>query len=128
MRVVICGGRDYVLTQADAAWLDALHAEHRFTLVIEGGCRRKDYRGDDLPTADFGAYRWARSRGIPTATMDANWDLHGKAAGPIRNGHMAMLAEICIAFPGGRGTNDMCEQAEARGLRVFRRPHPSGKT
>lgn len=121
MKAIICGGREYQLTQGDARWLDGLHAEHKFTLVIEGGCRRKDYRGDDLPTADYGAYRWARSRGIQTATMDANWPLHNKAAGPLRNGEMAKLGEICIAFPGGRGTTDMCRQAKDRGLRVITR-------
>lgn len=121
MRVIICGGRDYALTVCDAKWLDALHAEHNFTLVIEGGCRRKDYRGDNLPTADYGAYRWAMSRGIQPARMDANWDKYDKAAGPIRNERMAELGELCIAFPGGRGTANMCAKAEARGLRVIRR-------
>lgn len=121
MKVVICGGRTYTLTRGDAAWLDQLALEHRFTLVIEGGCRRKDEHGNDLPTADLGAYRWAKSRGIQPATMDANWEQYGKAAGPRRNAAMAELAELCIAFPGGRGTEDMCRQAEARGVRVIRR-------
>jgi hypothetical protein len=122
--LIITGGRDYAFTEDDIAWLNWLNDDHEFNLVIEGGCRRKDYRGDDLPTADYCGYMWARSRGIQTATMDANWDL-GKAGGPIRNSAMADLGQklgaIVAAFPGGRGTADMAAKAEARGLRVVRR-------
>lgn len=124
MEAIICGGRDYTLTVGDAKWLDGLQAQHGITFVIEGGCRRKDYRGDDLPTADLGAKRWAWSRGIPVATVDANWSAHGKAAGPIRNGWMLALlhpGDIVIALPGGRGTADMIEQAEKEGFKVERR-------
>lgn len=122
---IITGGRDYAFTPEDIAWLDQLYAHYRFTLVIEGGCRRKDYRGDDLPTADYCGYMWALRVGIQTATMAANWSKHGKAAGPIRNEAMAKLGEaigaIVIAFPGGRGTADMISRAGERGLNVERK-------
>lgn len=122
MRAVITGGRDYMVTLLDEEWLDDMCGKIGITMVIEGGCRRKDFRGDDLPTADLGAKRWAMKRGIPVATMDANWAFHGKAAGPIRNGDMAVLAEVCLAFPGGRGTADMKNQAIERGLTVHESP------
>jgi hypothetical protein len=53
----------------------------------------------------------------------ADWGLHGKAAGAIRN--RAMLvgpppADLVIAFPGGRGTANCVAQAEALGIRVVR--------
>lgn len=121
MRVVITGGREYAFTTEDIAWLDNMHRRYNFTLVIEGGCRRKDYRGDHLPTADRCAYVWATLNGIQTATMEANWTWFKKAGGPIRNGEMAKLAEVCVAFPGGRGTADMVRQATARGLKVLTR-------
>lgn len=121
---IICGSRDYVMHHTDISWLDALHETYKFTLVIEGGCRRK-YKGMDLPTADLLGYQWARSRKITTATMDANWGEYGNAAGPIRNSAMAELGvtlnAIVIAFPGGRGTEDMCTKAEAKGLKIIRR-------
>ena len=120
--LIITGGRDYAFTADDHAVLDALHLGHHFTLVIEGGCRRKDYRGDDLPTADYCGYLWARSRGIQTATMDANWDKYGKSAGPKRNAAMAELGKrlgaMVIPFPGGRGTADMVNKATERGLEI----------
>ena len=122
---IITGGRDYVMHPSDIPWLDALHETYRFDLVIEGGCRRKDYRGDDLPTADLLGYRWARSRKIQTATMDANWPEYSKAAGPIRNQAMANLGAclnaVVIAFPGGRGTDDMCAKAAQLNMKVIRR-------
>lgn len=121
---IITGGRDYAFTQDDIEWLNWLHTDHEFTLIIEGGCRRKDYRGDDLPTADYCGYQWARSQGIQTATMDANWPKHAKGAGPIRNSMMARMGKqlnaIVIAFPGGHGTADMTAKAETLGLRVIR--------
>lgn len=122
MRTIICGGRDYMVTLLDEQWLDEQRKLLPITLVIEGGCRRKDYRGDDLPTADLGAYQWAMKRAIPVATMDANWSYFGKSAGPKRNSVMAELGEICIAFPGGRGTQDMMDKAEQNNLRVIKSP------
>lgn len=32
---------------------------------------------------------------------------------------MAGMADMCIAFPGGRGTGNMIAQARVRGLRVI---------
>lgn len=123
--IIVTGGRDYVMHPSDIPWLDALHETYKFTLLIEGGCRRKDSQGRDLPTADLLGYRWARSRKIQTATMDANWDAFDRAAGPIRNSAMAKLGAalgaVVVVFPGGRGTADMAAKGEAAGLKVIRR-------
>lgn len=126
MKVIICGGREYELTPLDKNWLDDLHARYSFSLVIEGGCRRKDDYGNQLPTADLGGYLWARSRGIQTATMDANWPLFDKAAGPIRNDRMAAFGDMVIAFPGGRGTESMIRIGKSYGLQVKQPPTPKG--
>ena len=120
MKAIICGGRTYAFTAEDIAWLDKLDAQHGFKLVIEGGCRRREPgTGKMLPTADWEAYLWAVSRDIPTETIPADWDRYERAAGPIRNEIMAGLGDICIAFPGGRGTANMVIQAKARGLRII---------
>jgi len=54
--------------------------------------------------------------------------MHGRAAGPVRNAQM--LAEgkpdFVVAFPGGRGTADMCKQARARGVKVVEVPAGNG--
>lgn len=47
---------------------------------------------------------------IPCATVPAYWETHGKKAGPIRNIWMMRLKpKEAIAFPGGKGTNNMLE-------------------
>jgi hypothetical protein len=52
----------------------------------------------------------------------ADWDKHGKAAGPIRNSAMLEHGkpDICLAFPlpGSKGTWDMVRKANAAGLEV----------
>jgi len=61
--------------------------------------------------------------------MPARWEMHGKSAGPIRNGHMVRLAlalQGCghivewHAFPGpsSRGTWDCVNQARMAGFDV----------
>lgn len=51
----------------------------------------------------------------------ADWDTHGKAAGPIRNEEMAKAgADLCIAIWDGksRGTLDMIKRATQHGIPV----------
>ena len=58
---------------------------------------------------------------IPYHTFKADWDAHGKAAGPIRNREMLQSgAQILVAFPGGRGTENCVKQAKELGITVLR--------
>ncbi len=80
---------------------------------------------------DTWAGLWAAERdGVSQIPMPAQWDRHGKAAGPIRNRKMleVLLAlEECghecevHAFPIGesKGTRGMIEMAEKAGFDVF---------
>jgi hypothetical protein len=64
---------------------------------------------------------WAEHHKFPWHTEKAKWHVHGRAAGPIRNGVMIdMRPDIVIAFPGGDGTADMVAQATEAGIRVIR--------
>lgn len=111
MRVLVCGGRDY--RNRNAVWraLDWLHEAKGITAVIQGAA----------DGADRWAAEWGVERQVPVCSFPADWDQHGKAAGPIRN--RRMLAEGkpdgVVAFPGGRGTLDMTNAAEALGLKVW---------
>ena len=111
MRVLVCGGRDFRDREAVYAALDSLHAEHGFYVVITGGANG----------ADRLSVEWARERGVPTEIYKADWDRIRRRAGPLRN--QRMLAEgkpdLVVAFPGGAGTANMIEQAQAAGARVF---------
>src|SRR5690606_30354012 len=61
----------------------------------------------------------ARELGWHVVAYPADWRRHGRAAGPIRNQEMADAgADLCIAFPGGRGTADMVRRARAAGIPV----------
>jgi hypothetical protein len=112
-RVIVTGGREYSDRAKVNEILDDLLFKHRLLVIIEGGCRPRG--------ADHLAAKWAEAM-LPEdqhETHFANWTEYGKMAGHLRNFHMASLgANLCIAFPGGRGTEDMKRQARKYGIRV----------
>ncbi len=127
LRVLVCGGRTLgcVHRNPTAADLERAYAEQRMmdgTLIgaFNEGMRvliHGDARGAD---------RWCAVRGkdigCSILAFPAAWDVHGRAAGAIRNARM--LAEgkpdLVLAFPGGRGTADMVRRAERAGVPVRR--------
>jgi hypothetical protein len=102
-RVLVCGGRDYVDQSKLADVLDAEHAREPFDVLISGMAKGADSLGA----------AWAVTRGIDVLRFPADWDKHGRAAGPIRNQQMLDEGKPThvIAFPGGRGTADMINRA-----------------
>jgi hypothetical protein len=61
--------------------------------------------------------------GMHVMEFPADWDLHGKAAGPIRNRQMLLAKpEIVIAFhddlDSSKGTKDMVKIAKRTGVKV----------
>lgn len=107
--VLVCGSREAGDRTGICAALDAYHAEHPITRVISGGA----------DGVDAIAWRWAVQREIDTRACAANWDLHGKSAGPIRNQQMIDLRpDAVLAFPGGKGTADTVARAERAGILV----------
>lgn len=114
MRILVTGGRDYAdVARVDWA-LDKVHAKHGITLLIEGGARGADRLGR----------AWAKSRGVPFKTEEAEWTKYGRIAGLLRNS--AMLAEhkpqAVVAFHGNTGTADMVGKAQAAGVPVWEVP------
>jgi hypothetical protein len=111
MRVLVCGGRGY----ADRDWLfrelDGLKLARGITVVISG-C---------APGADTLGIEWAELRNIEIARFPADWQKHGRAAGPIRNQQMLDEGrpDLVIAFPGGRGTADMVRRATKAGIETI---------
>lgn len=114
MKVIVCGGRDYADRKTLRKSLAAFHAQRPITAIIHGGARG----------ADFLAEEWARHNRLPVIRVDAPWAAFGKAAGHTRNGWMLEHCQpnAVLAFPGGRGTEDMVRQAEAANVEVVRLP------
>ena len=118
--ILICGGRD--LNHADA-W-NALERDCLDFVAERLGINRpKVWRviHGGAKGADSAAGEWAKSEGAKVVVYPANWKLHGKAAGPIRNRQMLDEGkpDVVVALPGGRGTEDMVRQAEERGIPVI---------
>jgi predicted Rossmann-fold nucleotide-binding protein len=111
LRIIVCGGRDYGDKEAVCRALDTAHARKPIGVIVHG----------NATGADTLAKEWAESKGVPQEPHPASWKEFGKAAGPMRNRRMAGLgADGCIAFPGGPGTADMCQQAEEHGIPVWK--------
>ena len=109
MKVIVCGGRDYDCKEFVYMVLNTADQESKITVIVQGGA----------DGADMLAREWAHENGVQIVTYHANWDFHGKKAGPIRNEEMAKSGAIgLIAFPGGRGTADMVRRAKAHKLHV----------
>ena len=116
--VLVTGGRDWV-DRADRLRLVhvALAAvSPRPDIIVVGGDGREYPNG-----VDAAAYQWALESGIQPAVCPANWPYWKRAAGPIRNGAMLLLRpHLVLAFPGGKGTQDMVMRATAAGVPVRR--------
>lgn len=110
MRVLICGSRgwsDQAPMNALLAGLDVLADGAGEPLVVIHG---------DAPGADRLAGRLAKQWGAEVIAEPADWNLYGRAAGPIRNQKMLDDHEpdVVYAFRSGgksTGTDDMVNRA-----------------
>jgi hypothetical protein len=110
-RYLICGGRDF----ADQALLDKALASlilHPHDAVIISGVARG---------ADRMGAAWGLNHGAQLEAYPADWLRYQKAAGPIRNRQMLDEGkpDVVLAFPGGKGTKNMVDQARGRKLVVI---------
>jgi hypothetical protein len=108
MKTIIAGGREF----GDYGFLCDCMNTLRFEVheIVSGKARGADTLGE----------RWATETYCPIKEFPADWDKHGKAAGPIRNSEMANYAEALVAFWDGKskGTKNMIETAAKKGLYV----------
>jgi hypothetical protein len=113
------GGRDLAWPhQRIAAELLARSGGRLVHLVLHGGARG----------ADAAIARAAHQLGWCSLVMPAQWQQHGRAAGPIRNRELLQQASpgclasvLVVAFPGGPGTASLVQQARRL---AFRSPVP----
>ena len=109
MKVLVCGGRDYA--NLDAVMIAIRKLSPRPSHIIHGSAMGADALAGEA----------AAKLGIQDVRCPANWGLHGRRAGPIRNHNMLELhPDLVLAFPGGNGTAHMCKIARQRGIQVRR--------
>lgn len=115
MIILVCGGRAFSDQAGVFSALDRLKKHHSIDKVVHGAARGADELG--------GA--WARARGVEEAAYPARWDSEGPSAGPKRNQRMLdnEAIDVIVAFPGGRGTEDMVRRGTQAGIKVWR-PYP----
>ena len=115
MRVLVCGGRDYLdYIKVQSTLDDLLYGKDpEQVVIIQGGAKGADF----LSKVYAYCFGWG---GIHCEEYPADWKKHGKAAGPIRNQQMLDEGkpDIVVAFPGDRGTADMIERAKKAGVKV----------
>jgi hypothetical protein len=114
-KILVCGSRTYNNHDTINTVLTGLYATHgRFTL-IHGAAKGADTLADE----------WANNTLCATVRVPANWELHGKSAGPIRNKQMLDYGpHLVVAFVDkplheSRGTNHMVTIARAAGVRTL---------
>ena len=118
MRILVTGSRE---------WTDWRLLHEVLEEITKGiyACEITLVHGACLSGADALAGDLARCAGWTEECHPADWNLHGKAAGPIRNQEMTDLgADICVAFfktgAGNKGTGHCAARAEAAGIPVRR--------
>jgi hypothetical protein len=113
--VIVTGSRDYEGDQKVFEELGNLYYQTEGPFFVRHG---------DCPTgADRFASIWCDfgQEGVHEIKHPADWDQHGKAAGPIRNREMAQAgADLCLAFPLGesRGTWNCVNECKKAGIPV----------
>lgn len=114
MRVLICGDRNWRNGALIMETLKRLLETTFIDAVIQGECRGADLLGKQA----------ARKLALHVLSFPADWDVHGLAAGPIRN--VQMLREgkpdLVLAFHDhidqSKGTAHMVKIARKAGVKV----------
>lgn len=121
MKVIIAGSR----TIREYAVIEAAIVASGFdvTEVVSGSQRTYDKETHTYYGADYFGEQWAMMHNVPVFPFPADWDIYGKAAGPIRNEAMAIYGEALVSVRQGgnasRGTTDMIAKARLKDLLVF---------
>lgn len=124
MRILVCGGRDYNNYTKVSEVLNRLCIEHSKEFNPDDNWLPTDItiisgkaRGADTLAADFAVVNFCVLEEYP-----ADWKTYGKSAGHIRNKQMLEEGkpDLVVAFPGGRGTENMVSIAEKAGVPVIK--------
>ena len=136
LRVIVCGGRSFAnptfqITTKEEFEQNKIKAEEDIKLLYS----ILDYFHETYGVvemaagaaigADSAAETYAKESQIPFVKFPVtkeDWDTHGKKAGILRNIKMLeqFKPDIVIAFPGGNGTENMCQETKKRHVCLFK--------
>ncbi|CAL9983092.1 GTP-binding domain [Vibrio phage D479] len=119
-RILVTGGRDYKNYKLVHMALNKLYNDSNrigTMTVIEGGAT-----GADRFAGDWAKDAIEKKMAVNLITVPAEWDRLGPKAGYVRNKYMAscLQPDICLAFPGGKGTRNMIEICTEQSIRVYK--------
>lgn len=107
--VLVCGDREWTDTSIILRELRRLGPN---VTVVQGGCRG----------ADLCAKQVCDDLQLQCITVNAEWDAHGKAAGPIRNQKMIEEYDVILVLAfhadiaSSKGTKDTLQRAQSRSI------------
>lgn len=99
MKTIIAGCRDFENYPFLQEMVNKFRQGQVITEVVSGGAKGADMLGE----------QYAIEYNLPLKIFPADWDKHGRAAGPIRNKQMAEYGDQLIAVWDGKskGTENM---------------------
>lgn len=111
MRILVCGGRDYLNWAKMGNVLSQLFNDG--DTLIHGASKGADFM------SEYTVRRYGFK--VTVERYPADWDKHGKKAGIVRNSKMLVEGkpDLVVAFPGGRGTDNMISIAKTAGVKVI---------
>ena len=106
MRLAVVGGRDFDDYDLMCDILND-YKDHGIDIIISGGAKG----------ADSLAERYAVDNDIDIMVLEADWESHGRSAGPIRNQEIIEQSTDVVAFWNGksRGTKHSIGLAKKKG-------------
>lgn len=112
MRIIICGSRYWTDKESIfeiISWLKSVYSHN--LIIIHGGAKGADTIAGSI----------AAKLNIPVEVYPANWNKHGRAAGPIRNREMLSKgADLVVGFTysldDSKGTANMINLAKQAGV------------
>lgn len=112
MKLIIAGSRhlDYGYDDIDAA-MGLIRFDEIPDEVVCGGAAGVDEAGKE----------WAYDTGTPLKMFEADWETHGKAAGPVRNKQMAEYGDALLLIWDGqsRGSANMKKEMKKLGKPIY---------
>lgn len=130
MRILVCGGRYFSDKKLlyNVLWEMVPKTEAdpygnqlpKGVTIIHGAAPGADRLADD----------WAIGEWCAVEEYPADWVKFGRSAGPIRNREMLDKGkpDVVVAFPGGKGTENMIQQAISHGVKVIKVADDGKKT